>query len=176
MTIHRSCSVFLRVLLLTVMATAAVNAMATSSSTNYAIFWNSFSTGQEASSLGYTLMSVPAQNASGESSSLSYVHVAGFLAPPDNDNDKVKNFLDNCIEVINTNQRDTNVDGFGNICDPDLNNNGVVNFLDLGIMRSVLFTTDPDADLDGNGSVNFIDLGIMRSMLFQPPGPSGIAP
>jgi len=31
-----------------------------------------------------------------------------------------------------------------------------------------------DADLDGDGSVNFIDLGIMKSGFSLPPGPSGV--
>ena len=76
----------------------------------------------------------------------------------------------------NADQRDTNGDGFGNICDPDLDNDGITNFIDLGTMRSVFFSADPDADFNGDGVVNFVDLGIMRSLFFQPPGPSGVAP
>ena len=33
-------------------------------------------------------------------------------------------------------QINTNGDGFGNRCDPDLNNDGVVNFLDFGLFSS----------------------------------------
>lgn len=94
---------------------------------------------------------------------------------PDTDNDTVTDNLDNCQLVANTNQRDTNNDGYGNICDPDLNNDGVINFVDLGIMRSVFFTNDPDADLNGDGTVNFVDLGMMKAMFFGAPGPSGLA-
>jgi hypothetical protein len=94
----------------------------------------------------------------------------------DGDEDGVPDSADNCTEIANADQRDTNGDGYGNVCDPDLDDNGIVNFLDLAEMKAVFFTSDPDADLDGNGSVNFQDLGVMKSFFFQPPGPSGVAP
>ena len=43
-------------------------------------------------------------------------------------------------------------------------------------MRSVFFSADANADLDGDGVVNFLDLGQLRSRFFQAPGPSGTAP
>ena len=43
---------------------------------------------------------------------------------------------------------------------------------DLALMKSVFFSGDPDADLDGNGVVNFADLAILKSLVFLPPGPS----
>ncbi len=81
---------------------------------------------------------------------------------------------DNCLDVSNPGQRDTNLDGFGNACDADLNNDGAVDFLDLGLLKAVFFTDDADADLNGDGSVDFLDLGLMKSRFFQPPGPSGL--
>lgn len=100
-----------------------------------------------------------------------------FLATAaDTDNDGVVDIQDNCTLVANTNQRDTNGDGYGNRCDPDLNNNGVVNSLDEAILRARIGSADPDADLDGNGIVNAVDRGILRSYIGQPPGPSGVAP
>ena len=89
----------------------------------------------------------------------------------DADSDGVPDSVDNCTEVANADQRDTNGDGYGNLCDPDLNDDGTVNFVDLGLMKGVFFSADPDADLDGDGAVNFIDLGILRAMFFGPPGP-----
>ena len=83
---------------------------------------------------------------------------------------------DNCSVVANPDQRDTNADGYGNICDADLDNNGVVQAGDLAIMKERFFTRDPDADLDGNGIVQAGDLAIMKKMFFQPPGPSCVAP
>ena len=96
--------------------------------------------------------------------------------PTDSDADGVVDSQDNCTLFPNPAQRDTDGDGYGNFCDADLNNDNVINFQDLGLLRIVFFTADPDADFDGDGAVNFIDLGIMRSTFFGMPGPSGVAP
>ncbi|MEM6641076.1 MAG: thrombospondin type 3 repeat-containing protein [Pseudomonadota bacterium] len=94
----------------------------------------------------------------------------------DSDADGIADELDNCLVDSNPDQRDTDGDGYGNICDADLNNDNTVNVVDLGIFRSVFFTGDADADFDGDGVVNFIDLGVLRLRLFEPPGPSGLNP
>ena len=83
---------------------------------------------------------------------------------------------DNCSIVDNVPQRDTDADGFGNFCDPDLDNSGEVNAIDLGLFKSVFFTTDPNADFDGNGIVNVVDLGILKTLFFNSPGPSCAVP
>ncbi|MFK8030034.1 MAG: S8 family serine peptidase [Gammaproteobacteria bacterium] len=98
----------------------------------------------------------------------------GLPPLPDQDNDGIPDATDNCLIVANTDQRDTDDDGYGNICDPDLNNDLLVNVIDLGILRSVFFTNDPDADFNGDGVVNVVDLGIMRTFFFSPPGPSEV--
>ncbi len=79
---------------------------------------------------------------------------------------------DNCSSVPNPDQRDTNEDGAGNLCDVDLNDDLAVNALDLGIFRQRFFTADPEADFNGDGVVNFVDLGLLRLRFFLPPGPS----
>ncbi len=89
----------------------------------------------------------------------------------DTDGDGVQDDADNCTRAPNQDQRDSNGDGYGNACDPDLDGNGVVNFIDLGVMKSVFFGSDDDADLNGDGVVNFLDLGIMKSYFFEAPGP-----
>ena len=93
----------------------------------------------------------------------------------DPDGDGIPDGEDNCTLVSNPDQRDTNGDGFGNACDADLDNNGVVNVVDLGLLRSVFFTDDADADFNGDGVVNVVDLAVMRASFFGPPGPSGVA-
>lgn len=147
------------------------------SSTNYAIPWDTVdSGGGQAMSASYTLQdSIGQSTALGTSVSASYTLTGGFLSPPDFDTDGYRNFLDNCIFEQNADQRDTNADGFGNICDADLNNDGIVNAVDLGLLRSLFFSADPDADFNGDGVVNVLDLGIIRLRFFSPPGPSGIA-
>ena len=44
----------------------------------------------------------------------------------DRDNDGVADSVDNCSAIPNPQQRDTNGDGFGNICDPDVDGDGIV--------------------------------------------------
>jgi uncharacterized protein (DUF1800 family) len=91
----------------------------------------------------------------------------------DSDNDGVDDTQDNCIEVANPNQRDSNGDGFGNVCDADLDGNNSVSFADLDLFRSAFGTNNSDADFDGNGSVSFADLDIFRALFGKPPGPAG---
>lgn len=97
-------------------------------------------------------------------------------AAPDTDGDGVADPLDNCTLVPNANQRDTNQDGFGNLCDSDFDGNRFVNTLDLAYFRSRFLTADPHADLDGSGVVNLLDLQRFRAQFFKPPGPSGLVP
>ena len=90
----------------------------------------------------------------------------------DSDNDGVNDSTDNCTDIENADQRDTNGDLIGNACDPDLNGDCVVDFLDLGAFKAVFLSADPDADFDGNGQVDFNDLGLMKSFFLAPPGPN----
>lgn len=102
----------------------------------------------------------------------SGVAIVIALPSSDTDADGVTDDIDNCTFVHNPDQRDTDSDGHGNRCDGDLNNDCVVNPVDLGIFRSLFFSSDEDGDLNGDGVVNPVDLGIFRSLFFAPPGPS----
>ncbi|CAN5364365.1 hypothetical protein BH24PSE2_BH24PSE2_04100 [soil metagenome] len=115
----------------------------------------------------------------GNDSALVTVTVNGGA---DGDGDGVVNTCDNCLNVANADQCNTNAgtgpgqDLFGNICDADLDNNGGVTQSDLGIFRSQFGQTgnDLDADLNCNGGVTQPDLGIFRSLFNKPPGPTGL--
>ncbi|MEM6638565.1 MAG: endonuclease/exonuclease/phosphatase family protein [Pseudomonadota bacterium] len=93
----------------------------------------------------------------------------------DGDADDVVDALDNCIGTFNPDQRDSDGDQFGNVCDADFNQDGVVNVLDLGVFRLRFGSADPDTDLNGDGVVNTLDLGLFRSLFFGEPGPSGLS-
>lgn len=94
----------------------------------------------------------------------------------DNDLDGVPDDIDNCVDDRNEDQSDTDDDGFGNLCDADLDNDGIISFADLAMMKKTLFLSNPNADLNGDLRVDFADLAILKSMIFGPPGPSGLVP
>ncbi len=94
----------------------------------------------------------------------------------DDDADGVADIADNCLLLANADQLDSNGDGFGNACDPDLNNDLLVDFLDVQLLKNVFFSDDADADFTGDEKVNFEDLQRMKAFFFGPPGPSAIAP
>ncbi|ARN75735.1 hypothetical protein BST96_17455 [Oceanicoccus sagamiensis] len=93
----------------------------------------------------------------------------------DSDNDGVLDYQDNCIEKPNPTQLDVDRDGYGNACDGDLNNDGRVNSLDLGLFKASFFTFgNSTADFNGDQIVNSLDLGLFKQLFFKSPGPSGL--
>lgn len=156
----------------------SILAAADMASTNYAIHWDvTDSGGGTSDSTNYRLATSMGQpSVTGEALSTHYGIVTGFEAVPDSDADTIRDTLDNCMTAANSDQRDTDNDGFGNRCDPDFDGNLVVNAADLAYLKSKFFSTDPDADLNGNGVVNAADLAILKSMFFKAPGPSGLVP
>ncbi len=89
----------------------------------------------------------------------------------DFDGDGVDDATDNCLIVANADQRDTNADGFGNLCDADVNNDSFINDADEDTMKAVLHSADPDSDLNGDGIVDFLDIGRMKALIPLPPVP-----
>jgi len=114
------------------------------------------------------------------------IEVVSGLAPGlDSDADGVDDDFDNCKLVPNgpqipdaggNSQLDSNGDGYGNICDADLNNDGVVNGLDVGPFVVEFGTAGPDTDFNGDGVVNGLDVGPFITGFGQAPGPSALAP
>jgi hypothetical protein len=101
-----------------------------------------------------------------------------FVYQLDSDNDGVADVQDNCTLVSNTDQRDSNGDGYGNSCDADLDNDGTVNLSDYSSFRFAFGGTAPltpaqeDADFNGDGNVNLSDYSSFRSFFGKEPGPS----
>ena len=91
------------------------------------------------------------------------------------DGDDLAAIEDNCTEVANVTQLDTDGDGYGNLCDPDFNNNGIVDPADFSLLKSLFGQTGaPDQDLNGNGIVDPFDFSRLKAMFGQPPGPTGL--
>jgi hypothetical protein len=106
--------------------------------------------------------------------------IVTITADLDTDGDGVPQSLDNCTAVANTDQRDTDTpkDGYGNLCDGDLNNDGSTNTLDLQLYKGMHRTQagnpnyNPDADFNGDGFIDTLDLNIYKGLHSSPPGPS----
>lgn len=99
----------------------------------------------------------------------------------DTDSDGVLDYLDNCTELANATQIDSDSDDFGNRCDGDMNNNSTTNAQDYVLFRQQLGqpSSPPaynSADINANGTVNAQDYVLFRGLLGGPPGPSGLAP
>jgi len=98
----------------------------------------------------------------------------------DSDGDSVPQNQDNCTEVANTHQIDTDSDGYGNACDADYNNDGIVNGSDFWILRKAFGTKvgdpnyNPDVDNTGDNIIGMPDFQVFRSQLRSSPGPSGL--
>ena len=80
---------------------------------------------------------------------------------------------DGCVFVFEPEQRDSDEDGFGNACDPDYNNNGLVDFSDFIRFANAFHSTDEIYDHDADGFVDLGDFGLFFSLWAHPPGPSG---
>ena len=97
----------------------------------------------------------------------------------DADGDGVCDDYDNCIEVANPDQEDTDDDYFGNRCDPDFDNDGLVSLKDWASLNRSFGYTRGDfefkavLDLDHNGAIGLSDLAIFKEFWGKAPGPTG---
>jgi hypothetical protein len=98
----------------------------------------------------------------------------------DADSDGVKDDAgggDNCVAKPNPDQRDTDGDGFGNLCDADLNQDFIIDNNDLNALKGQFNkkassgAAAANADFNGDGKVNYADLAILKSQMGQAPGP-----
>ncbi len=97
---------------------------------------------------------------------------------PDGDSDGALDGADNCVFVAND-QTDSDADGLGNLCDGDFDNDCLVNFSDLEIMKSGFFAMGvTQTDMDADGTTNFSDLALLKALFFadyQSANPSGVS-
>ena len=100
----------------------------------------------------------------------------------DADSDSVCDPDDNCQLAVNPGQRDEDRDGYGNACDADFNNDGIVgapDFATFGASFGQVFCDedfDGIVDLNGDGAVGATDFAFFGTQYIQGfPGPSGLA-
>ena len=132
--------------------------------------------GLEANTMHYFVVrAYVADQESADSDEVKFIN-ADCLGTTDSDSDGILDSCDNCILAANADQRDTDGDGYGNICDTDLNNDNITNGLDVGILKTQFLTSGSDADFNGDGITNGLDVGILKTYFLTPPGPSGFVP
>jgi hypothetical protein len=99
----------------------------------------------------------------------------------DADGDAVTNDLDNCLAGENSEQIDSDHDGYGNACDADYNDDGMVGTPDWAAFARAFGATegspdyDPKLDANGDGVIGTAELALLGSSFGQPLGPSGLA-
>jgi hypothetical protein len=102
--------------------------------------------------------------------------IAGW--PGDIDRDDVPDATDNCVVGANPQQGDADLDGYGNRCDGDFDQDGDTDEDDgdFFLLNCMGGTPPPICDLDEDGFIGTTDdLQIFASLLLAPPGPSGLA-
>ena len=105
---------------------------------------------------------------------------AAVPAPPDADADGVLDTLDNCLGISNPDQHDSNGDGYGNLCDPDVTNDGVISTPDFLVFSEKWGLSlgepgyAPDVDLTGDNKIGVPDFLKLSAYWGKEPGPSGL--
>jgi hypothetical protein len=97
----------------------------------------------------------------------------------DTDGDLIPDVFDNCSLVANgpaeQDQLDADDDGFGNICDGDLSQDGVVAGSDFGIWAGLFGQSGTAGDITGDGVVAGSDFGAWAQLFGGTPGPGATA-
>lgn len=97
---------------------------------------------------------------------LSFTVAAG--PQQDQDSDTVLDQVDNCVLVSNTTQGDSDLDGFGNICDADFDQNNAAGVSDFTLLKSafggVAPTYNENVDMDCNNAVGVSDFTLLKSL------------
>lgn len=101
----------------------------------------------------------------------------------DADSDLIPDSFDNCSTTSNgpnnaSNQGDCDLDGYGNACDADYDQDGVVTGADFGLFLSAFgfpVGVGNCRDHDEDGTISGSDFGLFLSQFGGPPGPGGLA-
>jgi hypothetical protein len=103
-------------------------------------------------------------------------------ASGDYDGDGVGDECDVCVDVPDGRQIDTDLDGYGNACDADYNNDGRVDSLDLTLLNArlgAILGSDPryrvNYDANDDGFIGALERALLFESWNGPPGPSGFA-
>ena len=110
---------------------------------------------------------------------LFVVGTSGAGSDGDSDGDGVQDNMDNCVAVSNAAQYDTDLDGYGNHCDMDDNNDGAVGAPDFAALLLTFGKTIGDVGYNGNMDCNHDevigapDYSCLLLSFGASPGPSG---
>jgi len=96
--------------------------------------------------------------------------IATVASAGDSDGEGIADAIDNCPDIPNPGQADADLDGLGDRCDADYDNDGVVDDSDLTVLKSAFGTVDGDenfvaaADHDGDGVIAGSDMAIFHAI------------
>jgi hypothetical protein len=101
-----------------------------------------------------------------------------LFAALDRDGDAVLFPFDACLEHDSAPPLDcdTDLDGYGNVCDCDLNQSDSCDTADIPLMKAALQNNGPEGDINCSGTTDTNDLPPFKALLIAPnrPGPSGL--
>jgi hypothetical protein len=106
--------------------------------------------------------------------------VSGAAAAADGDGDGVADGEDNCLDAVNPDQRDGNLDGYGDACDADVDDDGLVGVTDFLAVSAALGATrgdpryEPRLDVNGDAVIGLPDFLAVSRAFGAAPGPSGL--
>ncbi len=96
----------------------------------------------------------------------------------DSDADGICDDIDNCVTTANASQYDDDLDGYGNVCDADVNNDCLTDTDDQWMILDHVFEprTGPSKyDINEDLQVTNDDVNAMLALANSPPGPSGLS-